>query len=202
MPVTLTFNFPHGLEHVIDRMFVYISTYNFHVKDLADGRVNDCQDYHLDTNETLFSRERLWFVKNIFILFYVSHRQHHIPGIPQSIGTPKPRKDHMIHALYPLYYTIVRNMFAANCLISSLWVLVDKSIFVCLQRPHTLPPRRFKCVDETELSYLCFYRSDELLDEVYGCLASTFKPYQSRLLCGNLQCIQSVVGYNDSLSSG
>lgn len=93
----------------------------------------------------------------------------------------------MIHAIYPLYYTIVRNMFAANCF-NQVVMGVGGQIYLCMPAtPPTLPPRRFKYLDETELTYLCFYRSDELLDEVYRCLASTFKPYQRRLLCGNLQ---------------
>lgn len=138
----------------------------------------------------IFKRTFVVCEKHIgFILFYVSHGQNHIPGIPQSIGTSKPRKEsHDSRTLTIILHHSEK--YVCNQLFNhlGLWVLVDKSIFVCLQRPHKLPPRRFKCVDETELSYLCFYRSDELLDEVYGCLASTFKPYQRRLLCGNLQC--------------
>lgn len=59
-------NFPHGLKHVIYRRLFTSQPIRFHVKDLADETVTN----HLDINETLFSRECLWFVKNILVLWF------------------------------------------------------------------------------------------------------------------------------------
>lgn len=87
IPVQQLVTFHTDLKHIINRGFVYIPTYTFHVKDLDGEGINNGQQSTLLFSNNLNMIYMRMFVKNIGFMVQsdVCYGHHHIPGIPQYI---------------------------------------------------------------------------------------------------------------------